>query len=305
MSNSQRAIPNRDRGIRVVIVDDQKAIRAKIEAILSTQTGLKIVGMAEDGDSAIAKIKVLRPDIVLMDIEMPKMNGIEVTKIISQQFPQTRILVLSTHEKPEYIQKIIGAGADGYILKQTPAVDFVAAVYAVHKGYSHFGPSILKKVQLANVDRDQKNTTDVSDLADRPQSLPSKALQSNLKTFAPVKNPQPNLAKVEAKESLPPIDRWLTWGRIIVMVAIALILPLSFILNYKTKVKVPASVRSLGEVRLVQAKTEGQIADVLLKVGDKVNRGDANRHYRSRRIRKSTSANSSSHISRQTTVITT
>ena len=103
--------------LRIVLVDDQKFVQHKLQQMLSTEASLQIVGIASDGEMAIAQVESFNPDVVLIDIEMPKMNGIEATKIISQRFPDCKILILSSHEHQEYVQKIIAAGADGYILK--------------------------------------------------------------------------------------------------------------------------------------------------------------------------------------------
>ena len=272
--------------IRVLIVDDQKFIRARIKEILSANSDLEIVGMASDGDRAIAMTKELQPDIVLMDIEMPKMNGIEVTKIISQKFSQTKVLVLSTHEKEEFIQQIITAGAEGYILKQTPASEFITAIYAVYRGYSHFGPNILRKVKLVVDSSSNRKISDLSKLKLKPNDTqdcgkiaghPS-ARKTQEVSFEKSVTPHPkeisNLPLAHMEEFLPPIEKWLTWGGLCFMIILISILPLSSVLKYKTKVKSPATIRPQGEVRLVQAKIEGQISKILLKPGVRVVKGE-------------------------------
>lgn len=274
--------------IHVLIVDDQKFIRARIKEILSTSSDLEIVGMAGDGDQAISMTKSLQPDIVLMDIEMPKINGIEVTKIISQKFSKTKILVLSTHEKEEYIRKIITAGADGYILKQTPPIEFLTAIYAVHRGYSHFGPDILKKIKpVIDSPTDTNKNLDLNKVKSKPSihqdcckliSDPGAKTATEGVNLDKLSNPPPEndskLPVVEVEEFLPPIEKWLTWGGLCVMITLIAILPLSSILKYKTKVRSSATIRPQGEVRLVQAKTEGPIAKILLKPGAEVLKGD-------------------------------
>jgi len=253
---------------------------------LSANSDLEIVGMANDGDKAISMTKRLQPDIVLMDIEMPKMNGIEVTKIISQQFSQTKVLVFSTHEKEEYIQKIITAGADGYILKQTPANDFITAIYAVYRGCSHFGPDILRKVKFVVDSSSNHRNYDVSKLKSKPRDTQNRseivghslAQQTKEVSFekSVVQPPKEisNLPVANIEEFLPSIEKWLTWGGLCIMITLMAILPLSSVLKYKTKVKSPATIRPQGEVRLVQAKIEGQIAKILLKPGVRVAKGD-------------------------------
>ena len=138
------------RTLKILLADDQKFVQRKLQQMLSPKANLQVVGVAGDGQRAIALTKSLRPDVVLIDIEMPKMNGIEAASAIKQQLPECKILVLSSHENPEYVQQIIAAGADGYVLKTTPAEDLIIAIQSVCRGYSYFGSQLLRKVQLAD-----------------------------------------------------------------------------------------------------------------------------------------------------------
>jgi HlyD family secretion protein len=155
---SQVSIPH---SLKILLADDQKFIQQKLQQILSSEANLQVVGVASDGEQAIALVDSLKPDVVLIDIEMPKMNGIEAASIINRRFPKCKILVLSSHESPKYVQQIISAGADGYILKTTPPEDLVTAIQSVCKGYSYFGSQLLKKVQLADDAKDLSPTKPV------------------------------------------------------------------------------------------------------------------------------------------------
>jgi HlyD family secretion protein len=172
---TQSITPNQNnsvaRTLKVLLVDDQKSIQMKLQEMLSSQVDLQVVGTADDGETAIAQIESLQPDVLLLDIEMPKMNGIEATEIVSQRFPDCRILVLSSHEDQEYVQQAIAAGADGYILKNADTSDLVMAIYSVSKGYSHFAPKLLPKMQLT-----KQNIQDTSHL-DVPQPTSPKPKQ--------------------------------------------------------------------------------------------------------------------------------
>lgn len=145
------------RTIKILLADDQKIVQRKLEQMLSPKANLQVVGVADDGESAIALVETLNPDVILIDIEMPKMNGIEAATIINRRFTNCKILVLSSHESPEYVQQIISAGADGYIRKTTSAEDLITAIQSVCKGYSYFDSQLLKQVQL--VDNTQELTT--------------------------------------------------------------------------------------------------------------------------------------------------
>ena len=136
--------------IEILLVDDQRFVQQRLKQMLSSQADLQIVGTAYDGQRAIAAVESLKPDVVLIDIEMARMNGIEAASIIKQRFPDCKILVSSSHENPEYVRQIISAGGDGYVSKTTPIEDLVTAIQSVYRGYSYFGSQLLKKAQLAD-----------------------------------------------------------------------------------------------------------------------------------------------------------
>lgn len=128
--------------IRLMLVDDHAIVREGIRSFLVAQPHLEIVGEASDGREALAKAKELVPDIVLMDITMPHQNGLETTRLLSQQVPQTRVLVLTVHNNQEYAAQVIRCGARGYLLKDTSPAELVRAIEAVHAGQAFFSPLI-------------------------------------------------------------------------------------------------------------------------------------------------------------------
>lgn len=158
--------------LRILLVDDQKFVQHKLQQMLSSEANLEIVGTVSDGQAAIAEIESLKPDVVLIDIEMPNMDGIEATKIISERFPDCKVLVLSSHERSEYVQQAISSGADGYILKNTPAKDLMVAIYSVSRGYSHFGPKLLQKIQIDS--NDSNSSLVESPTSNKPVKSPQK-----------------------------------------------------------------------------------------------------------------------------------
>ena len=248
--------------LRILVVDDQKFVQYKLQQMLSTEANFQIVGTASDGEMAIAQVEALKPDVILIDIEMPKMNGIEATKIISQRFPNCKILIFSSHEDREYVQKIIAAGADGYILKSTPTEDLITAIYSVCKGYSHFGSQLIKKIQLTqDVDRAPKNH--------------SKSIASADSITAERSQISHGLKLRSTDELSPPVSRWLTRGGISVVTMIILAIPATAILKYKTVVRARAIVRPAEELDLVQAAVDGQVSQILVKEGQAVKRGQA------------------------------
>ncbi|HEY9641507.1 MAG TPA: response regulator transcription factor [Coleofasciculaceae cyanobacterium] len=132
--------------IRVLLVDDQNIMRQGLKALLQLEPDLQIVGDAENGQVAIQQVSALQPDVVLMDVRMPVMDGVAATKAIAQQFPSTKVLVLTTFDEDEYVTAALQQGAVGYLLKDTPSEELAQAIRTVHKGYTQFAPGILKKL---------------------------------------------------------------------------------------------------------------------------------------------------------------
>ena len=131
--------------INILLVEDQNTILQLLKTYLEQEPDLEIVGIATNGQEAINKTGQLAPDVVLMDIEMPKIDGLKATKIISQRFPQTKVLILSIHDSDRYLKDALEVGAKGYLLKNTPPQELANTVRAVHKGYFQLGPGLLKQ----------------------------------------------------------------------------------------------------------------------------------------------------------------
>jgi hemolysin D len=131
--------------IRILLVDDQKSIRERLKSLLETEPDFDIVGMVDNGYDAIEQVKLLLPDVVLMDMEMPDIDGVLATKIISHSSRKTKVLVLSSHDSDEYVTDSIYAGANGYILKGAPAQEICDAVRFVNRGYMQIAPGLFEK----------------------------------------------------------------------------------------------------------------------------------------------------------------
>jgi DNA-binding NarL/FixJ family response regulator len=131
--------------IELLLVDDQGIIREGIRSLLEAKSDLHIVGEAENGQMAVELALALRPDVVLMDVRMPIMDGVAATQLLNQQAPDIKVLVLTTFDDDEYVTKAIRCGAKGYLLKDTPSTELADAIRAVHKGYTQFGPGLFEK----------------------------------------------------------------------------------------------------------------------------------------------------------------
>jgi DNA-binding NarL/FixJ family response regulator len=132
--------------ISILLVDDQNLIRQGLKALLELEPDLKVIGEAENGQIAIECVAALQPNVVLMDIRMPVMDGVTATKEICQQFPNVHILVLTTFDDDTYVAAAIKYGAKGYLLKDTPSEEIAAAIRAVDRGYTHLAPGMIEKV---------------------------------------------------------------------------------------------------------------------------------------------------------------
>ncbi|MFO0915116.1 MAG: response regulator transcription factor [Pirellulales bacterium] len=132
--------------IRVLLVDDQVLFRDGLRKLLSVQRGLEVVGEAADGAQAIEKIRELAPDIVLMDLRMKVMSGVEATRRLKAEFPECRVIVLTTFDDDDDVFAALRAGAIGYLLKDAPTDRLVEAIQLAHQGESVLQPSVAAKV---------------------------------------------------------------------------------------------------------------------------------------------------------------
>jgi DNA-binding NarL/FixJ family response regulator len=141
--------------ISLLLVDDQNLIRQGLKALLELEPDLVVVGEAENGAIAIDRVKELQPNVVLMDIRMPVMDGVTATKQICGEFPHVNILVLTTFDDDNYVMAAIKYGAKGYLLKDTPSEEIAAAIRAVALGYTHLAPGMIDKVMSGQIDKNK------------------------------------------------------------------------------------------------------------------------------------------------------
>ena len=132
--------------IRVLLVDDEDIVRYGLRSICQAESVLEVVGVASNGRDAIAGAKALAPDVILMDINMPVMDGMSATEKICQMLPNTRILILTTFEDDEHLIQAKQRGASGYVLKNTPPEDFVCIILEADNGYLLIGPSLSHRL---------------------------------------------------------------------------------------------------------------------------------------------------------------
>jgi len=132
--------------IRIIIADDHAIVREGTRIMLEREDDMEVIGEARDGEEAIKLIEKLKPDVAIIDISMPKLSGIDVTKQIKAKLPSTAILILTAYQNDEYVFALLEAGAAGYLLKDVPSSEIVEAVRSVYSGESVLHPSIARKV---------------------------------------------------------------------------------------------------------------------------------------------------------------
>jgi DNA-binding NarL/FixJ family response regulator len=157
--------------IKVLIVDDHAILREGIRALLSLYPDIEVVGEAEDGLQAISLTRQLGPDIVLTDIAMPGLGGLEATVEIRKQSPNSRVVILTQHDDSEYIFPILKAGASGYVLKKAVGTELVAAIRAVYRGESFLYPSVATAVIEGYLSRGEDSESRYDRLSDREKQV--------------------------------------------------------------------------------------------------------------------------------------
>ena len=272
--------------IRVLIVDDQKMIREGLKALIKTEDDLEIVGIAENGQHAVNQVESLNPEVVLMDMEMPGMNGIDATKIICQKYPDVKVLVLSTFDTQEYVASSLSSGAMGYLLKGTPAKELTDAIRSIHRGYAQIGPGVYRNLSQAQAEETEKLPV-MSHLATRTaeseiateKSYPPGQLVTNRssKDAAAIAKRSPGSAKTRKFEQtviLRPSPRWsrLTMGCIMGVTAFALV----WARFAKIEQVIPAqgTIQPISNTQDIQVPTNGVVEEVKVEEGEAVEKGE-------------------------------
>ena len=135
--------------VGVLVVDDQRLMRDGIASLLSLQPGIVVLGTAANGQEAVAQAEALRPDVILMDVRMPVLDGVAATAQVRRAVPTCQVLMLTTFDDEEYIVAALRAGASGYLLKDLPAADLAQAIRAAHKGIYQIDPAVAGKMVAA------------------------------------------------------------------------------------------------------------------------------------------------------------
>jgi DNA-binding NarL/FixJ family response regulator len=173
--------------LRLLIVDDQPLIRRGLSMMLATEPGIEIVGQAADGLEAIEQALATHPDVVVMDLQMPRASGVVATREITAKLPATQVVVLTTYDDDELVFEAIRAGAQAYLLKDAPEDEVLATVRAVHRGEARLSPAIARKVMA-------QFRTFAAQTPDREAASPASSASGETATSTAVAGPPPKPA---------------------------------------------------------------------------------------------------------------
>lgn len=157
--------------IEVLIVDDHAVLRAGLRTLLNLQPDIEVVGEASEGADALEKVKRFQPDVVLMDISLPDMEGLEVTADLKKKHPNVQVIILTMHEDQHYLYQALKAGASGYVVKRAADTELIEAIRAAYRGDAFLHPSMAKVVVKDYLERSSKEQEEKKELSDREEEV--------------------------------------------------------------------------------------------------------------------------------------
>lgn len=158
-----------EKKLRILLADDHAVLRAGLKLLLNAETDIEVVGEASDGEEAITQVNMLRPDLLLLDLTMPKLNGVDCIEELMKIHPNLKILVLTMHDDEEYLRAVLRVGAKGYVLKKAADVELLSAIRTVARGEMFIYPSMAAElvyrqlVSPGDTEREEKNVKLLSD----------------------------------------------------------------------------------------------------------------------------------------------
>lgn len=259
--------------IRVLLVDDQRFVLSMLQFFLDNAKDIEVVGSAQDGKTALALAEQFQPDIALIDIEMPDMDGLVLTQTIVERFSQTKVLVLSSYSEESYIHKALMAGARGYLLKGTVAEDIIHAVRYVQKGYLQLGPGLYEKLEKGAI-------TPVSETQLAPEPSLTEAIEPDSIAMEKSLSEQIEAERREwdwspdLDDQLNTLPKVWTRGLLYFVVAFsAIALPWSFFARVDETGVARGRIEPSGATQRIDAPAAGTVTAVQVKEGQLVQRG--------------------------------
>jgi HlyD family secretion protein len=270
--------------IGILLVDDSNFVREALQQYLAPQPDFEIVGSVDNAQTALEQIKTLQPDIVLMDIEMPGMDGIKATRAIAQQFAQTKVIVLSHHDEDHYVEQVLQAGAKGYLLKTTPLEELAHSIRFVHKGYWQFSPGLLEKLDSGKANDSTIASRDMASASRSSSPTPLLPMSPNQATTASgseivVARPSQIQAydwSSQTKELIDTLPRVWTRGLLYFLaVFTAIALPWAMFSQVDETGKATGRLEPSGKTFILDAPVAGTVASINVQTGDVVEAGQS------------------------------
>jgi hemolysin D len=274
--------------IGILVVDDSSFVREALRQYLATQPDFSIVGSVSNAYMALEQIKTLNPDLVLINIEMPGMDGIEATKAIAQQSEKTKVIVLSSHDEAHYVDRVLDAGAKGYLLKTTPLEDLVNSIRFVHKGYWQFSPGLLEKRNSDKAHHPLLLSREMAEIAKHSSSTPLISTSTNRSTTqgdADIiatppsriqRQTQPDDWSSQTKELIDTLPRVWTRGLLYFLaIFTAIALPWAMFSQVDETGTAKGRLEPKGKTFILDASVAGTVAAIKVKAGDVVEAGQS------------------------------
>ena len=269
--------PHNSSKIRILTVDDQDFARQRWQTLLESESDLQIVGSASDGSTAINQAISLKPDIVLMDLEMPEMGGIKATQVISKRFPECKVLVFSSHESDEYLNQAFDAGAKGYLSKSTPPQELIHSIRSLQQGYPQINGELFERLISAKSTAEAAivKYTETENAKSEPDSSSLSLTQPTAQEKLFRQESIERLASPERLDRLMQVVNPKSW------IPLATLGSVIFATGFWSVVgRIPVTIDGRGvliypsKVVPLQTQGSGQLTSLEIKEGDLVRKGD-------------------------------
>jgi HlyD family secretion protein len=261
---------NKPNIIRILLVDDQNSIRQKLRLSLEAEPDLQVVGSVADGQTALEQLETLQPDIVLIDIEMPGIDGLTTAKIIKERFAHINVVIFSSYDDEKYIRQALNIGAKGYLLKNTPIEEIVHAIRFVHKGYLQLESKLFEKLESGLTTQKDREWHGQNSSNEEAIELDKKQLPS----LSEVRSLNPNDWSSLTKELIDTLPRVWTRGLLYFLVVfVGVVLPWAMLAKVDETGSARGRLEPKGNAVQLDAPVAGTVTAIKVKEGQQVKAG--------------------------------